>query len=59
MLRKAVDRYCLIGVTGLQSGGKSTLTEKIIGQKVLLCNFFAAINAACNMQLAADGFNLQ
>lgn len=33
-LRKAVDQYCLIGVTGLQNGGKSTLTERLIGRQV-------------------------
>ena len=57
-LRKAVDQYFLIGVTGLQSGGKSTLTEKIIERQVLLCNFPAAIDLACNMQVAANGFGL-
>lgn len=34
-LRKAVDKYYLVGVTGLQSGGKSTLTEKLTCQKVM------------------------
>ena len=33
-LRKAVDSYYLVGVNGLQSGGKSTLTENLTSLKV-------------------------
>ena len=33
-LRTAVDRHFLVGITGLQSGGKSTLTEHLIGKTV-------------------------
>ena len=33
-LRAVVDSHFLIGITGLQSGGKSTLTEHLIGKTV-------------------------
>ena len=33
-LREAVDRHFLVGVTGLQNGGKSTLTERLISRPV-------------------------
>ena len=33
-LRKATDKCYLVGVTGLQSGGKSTLTEHLVDCKV-------------------------
>lgn len=43
-LRKAVDKYYLVGVTGLQSGGKSTLTERLIGKQVIANAMIKPVN---------------